>query len=262
MWFVRSDGDLYCLSPGSKLKRVEVPSNVELIAASPNCMWVISKDMVWSRQGMTADLPEGISFDYIELSTLLHDKKLRSVACGKKVAWGIDSSGVPHFRFGVHAREPGTGMSPAWVPIEDHPGPLLHIAVCPDDWMVWACDEAHNVYVRGGVTVDFPVGKTWIQIPKQKIKELAATSDRMYGLSPSGELMCRYGISENNVLGSFWRKMPGKYEHIATGMYGELWTLDSKGQVWKQEWKVITVSDMHNDFEANVTGNSEAWEFV
>ena len=262
LWFVRNDGDLYCLSPGSKLKRVEVPSNVELIAASPNCMWVISKDMVWSRQGMTPELPEGISFDYIELSTLLHDKKLRSVACGKKVAWGIDSSGVPHFRFGVHAREPGTGMSPAWVPVEDHPGPLLQIAVSPNDWLVWACDESHSVYVRSGVTVDFPVGRKWVKILKQKLKELAATSDRIYGLTPSGELVCRYGISENNVQGSFWRKLPGKYEHITTGAFGELWTLDNKGQVWKQEWKVIQVSDMQFNFDGSTMTDPESWEFL
>ena len=262
LWFVRNDGDLYCLSPGSKLKRVEVPSNVELITASPNCMWVISKDMVWSRQGMTAELPEGISFDYIELSTLLHDKKLRSVACGNKVAWGIDSSGVPHFRFGVHAREPGTGMSPAWVPVEDHLGPLLQVAVSPDDWLVWACDEEYSVYARNGVTVDFPVGRKWVKVLSQKIKELAATSDRMYGLTPSGELMCRYGISESNVQGSFWRKLPGKYEHISTGPCGELWTLDNKGQVWKQEWKVIQVSDMHMDFDAGLLADPESWEFI
>jgi hypothetical protein len=262
LWFVRNDGDLYCLSPGSKLKRVEVPSNVELIAASPNCMWVISKEMVWSRQGMTSELPEGISFDYIELSTLLHDKKLRSVACGKKVAWAIDSSGVPHFRFGVHAREPGTGMSPAWVPVEDHPGPLLHIAVSPDDWLVWACDEGYSVYSRSGVTVDFPVGRKWVKIPKQKMKELAVTGDRVYGLTPSGELMCRYGISETNVQGSFWRKLPGKYEHITTGRHGELWTLDNKGQVWKQEWKVINVSDIQYNFDSNVTTDPESWEFL
>ena len=261
LWFVRSDGDLYCSSPGDKLKRVEVPSSVELIAASPNCMWVISKDTVWSRQGMSAELPEGCSFDYIELSTLLHDKKLRSVACGKKVAWGIDSSGMPHFRFGVHAREPGTGMSPAWVPVEDDlPAPFFQITVCPDDWLVWACDEEYSVYARTGVTVDFPVGRKWSKIPKQKIKELAATGDRMYGLSPSGELMCRHGISKNNVQGTFWRKLPGKYEHITTGPFGELWTLDSKGQVWKQEWKVIRVSDV--DFDSSMVADPESWEFV
>ena len=259
LWFVRNDGDLYCLSPGDMLKKIEVPSSVELIAASPNCMWVISKDMVWSRQGMSAECPDGISFDYIELSTLLHDKKLRSVACGKKVAWGIDSSGVPHFRFGVHAREPGTGMSPAWVPVEDQPGPLFQIAVSPDDWLVWACDENYNVYARHGVTVDFPVGRKWVSIPSQAMRELAATSDRIYGLTPSGELMCRYGISKNNVQGSFWRRMPGKYEHITTGEFGELWTLDDKGQVWKQEWKVIRVCTEEFDRTIN---DPETWEFL
>lgn len=260
LWFVRNDGDLYCLSPGDSLKRVEVPSTVELIAAAPNCLWVISKDVVWSRQGMTAELPEGISFDYIELSTLLHEKKLQSVACGKKVAWGIDTSGVPHFRFGVHAREPGTGMSPAWVPVEDQPGPLLHITVCAEDWLVWACDENNSVYARGGVTVDFPVGRKWIKIPKQKLKELAATSDRVYGLAPNGDLMCRYGISKNNVQGSFWKKLPGRYEHISTGAFGELWTLDDKGQVWKQESRVMRISD--KDLEAGAVVDPESWEFL
>ena len=36
--------------------------------------------------------------------------------------------------------------------------------------------------------------------------------------------------------------MPGKYAHISTSPSGDLWTLDEKGQVWKQECKAIAVS--------------------
>ena len=69
----------------------------------------------------------------------------------------------------------------------------------------------------------------------------------------------RYGVSENNVQGSFWRKMPGNYEHITTGTFGELWTLDKKGQVWKQEWKVIRVSDLN---AKSMLLDPESWEFL
>ena len=257
-WFVRCDGSLHCLSPEGVLKQIEVPATVELIAASYNCLWVISKDMVWSRQGMSSEIPEGLSFDYIELSTLLHSTKLQSVACGKKVAWAVDTSGIPHFRFGVHAREPGTGMSPAWVPVEEELAPLLNVTVCGEGWLVWACDRNHDVYAREGVTVDFPVGRKWRAIPKLKMKELAATSDRVYGLTPVGDLYCRQGISEKNVAGNYWRKLPGTYEHIATGNFGELYTLDVRGQVWRQEWRVLKMSsDSLEDLP-----DSEAWEVI
>ena len=268
LWLVRADdGDLYSLAFGEHLKRIECPAKVDLLAASPCCMWIVSKDSIWSRQALTAEIPEGISFDYIELSTQLHDVKLRHVACGKRSVWAIDVRGVPHFRFGVHAREPGTGMSPAWIPVEDNPHPLLKIAVSPDDWLVWACDENYNVYVRTGVTVDFPVGRKWEPIPGEHVKELCASNEKVYALSQSGELLCRYGISEKNVQGNYWRKMPGKYEHITVGEFGELWTMDSKGQVWKQEWKVMTVASQlaqgkEAEFEKSMMIDQSEWEML
>ena len=268
LWLVRADdGDLYSLAFGEHLKRIECPAKVDLLAASPCCMWIVSKDSIWSRQALTAEIPEGISFDYIELSTQLHDVKLRHVACGKRSVWAVDTRGVPHFRFGVHAREPGTGMSPAWVPVEDNPHPLLKIAVSPDDWLVWACDENYNVYVRTGVTTDFPVGRKWESVPGEHVKELCASNEKVYALSQSGELLCRYGISESNVQGNYWRKMPGKYEHITVGEFGELWTMDSKGQVWKQEWKVMTVAsqlaqEKEVEFEKSMVIDQSDWEVL
>ena len=267
LWLVRSDnGDLYSLAFAESLKRIECPAKVDLLAASPSCMWIVSKDSIWSRQALTTDIPEGISFDYIELSIQLHEAKLRNVACGKRSVWAVDGSGVPHFRFGVHSREPGTGMSPAWVPVEDNPHPFLKIAVSPDDWLVWACDMNYNVYVRTGVTADFPVGRKWELIPGEHVKELCASNEKVYALSQSGELLCRYGITESNVQGNYWRKMPGKYEHITVGEFGDLWTMDSKGQVWKQEWKVITVGSQlvqgKEDLEEDVIVDQSEWEML
>lgn len=112
LWLIRDDGDLYCLTPRDKLERIECPSVVTLVAASPNCVWIVADNLIWSRQGLEDDVPQGVSFDYIEISPQLHERKIQHIACGKTAVWALDQTGVPHFRFGVHSREPGTGMHP------------------------------------------------------------------------------------------------------------------------------------------------------
>lgn len=242
LWVVREDGELYCVTPGDKLARVECSDTVALLAASPTALWVYSHSLIWSRQGMTDEVPEGISWDYIELTQQLHERKLRHIACGRKAVWAIDSTGVPHFRFGVHAREPGTGMSPAWISVDDTTHNLTQISVSSNDWLVWACDEHHNAYARTGVTRDFPVGKAWMPVLDERVKEVCTTEGKVFALTPSGELLYRYGVSETNVQGYYWRRLPGKFAHIAVNGSGGLWTLDEKGAVLKQEWKELVVS--------------------
>lgn len=243
LWVVREDGELFCVTSGDKLVRVECESNVTLITASPSVLWVVTKDKIWSRQGMTPQSPEGYSWDYIELSELLDNAKLRYIVCGNQAVWAIDGNGTPYFRFGVHSREPGTGMSPAWIPVDENKSlSFLSIAVNPDNWLVWSCDENFNAYVRTGVTQDYPVGLAWDLIPDEQIKTLCAVCAKIYALTPNGDLLCRHGITERNPQGNYWRRIPGKYVRLAAGAKGELWTLDDKGQVWKQESKVLAVS--------------------
>ena len=265
LWLVRDDGDLHCLTANDKLKRIECPAAIKYLAASTTCLWIVADNLLWSRQGLSQDVPEGVSFDYIEVSPQLHERKIRCITCGNSAVWALDQTGVPHFRFGVHSREPGTGMSPAWIPVDDIPSPLLQISVCEDNWLVWACDEKLNSYVRAGVTKDFPIGTKWELVPGEQLKEVCVTNEYVYGLTPNGELLCRYGISEENIQGNYWRRMPGRYEHLATGRFGELWTLDSKGQVWRQEWKVLAVSQDpkagQDDFETSMVVD-QSWEVV
>ncbi len=265
LWVVREDGELFCVTSEEKLVRIECESAVTLITASPSVLWVVTKNKIWSRQGMAAQSPEGYSWDYIELSTPLDDAKLRHIVCGNQAVWAIDGNGVPYFRFGVHSREPGTGMSPAWIPVDDNPHPFLQIAVSPDNWLVWACDDNFTVYVRTGVTQDYPVGLAWDAIPNEQIKVLCAACGTIYALTPTGELLCRHGITERNPQGNYWRRMPGKYASLATGANGKLWTLDEKGQVWRQESKVLPVSRQadvsQEDFEMSMVVDP-SWEVV
>ena len=242
MWVVRDDGELYCITPQEKFIRIECASTVQMMVVSSTALWVIANNQLWSRQGMSTEVPEGISWDYIELSPQLHSRKLKHIVCGKRAVWAIDGTGIPHFRFGVHSREPGTGMSPAWVPVDDLSHPLHQITVSQNDWLVWACDENYNAYARTGVTQDFPVGQMWDLVPGQQVKQLCAYCKKIYALTPSGNLICRYGITESNAQGNYWRQMPGHFVQIAIGPQGRLLGLDSKGSILKQQSKTITVA--------------------
>lgn len=241
LWVVRDDGELYCVTPQDRFIRIECASTIQMMAVSSTALWVIANNQLWSRQGMSASVPEGISWDYIELSLHLHQRKLRHIACGKRAVWAVDGTGVPHFRFGVHSREPGTGMSPAWVPVDDLSHPLHQITVSHNDWLVWACDDNYNSYVRTGVTPDFPVGEAWDIVPGQPIKQLCAHGRKVYALTPSGNLLCRYGITEDNPQGNYWRQLPGNFVQITVGHDGVLLGLDTKGSILKQQCKTLTV---------------------
>ena len=243
LWLTTSiDGELYCLTPDETLIRVECPDKVDQIAASPLCMWIMSKDGIWSRQMLSTKDPEGITFDRIELSAELQCTQLRHIACGEHSAWAIDCNGAPHFQFGIQPQESGI-MSPAWIPLEDNLHPLKRITVSPNDCLVWACDENHNVYARVGVTTGFPVGQKWELIPGERAKELCAENSKIYALTQNGKLICRFGISQNNVQGNYWRKMPGRFEHITVGESRDVWAVDASGKVWKQDWMVVTVAN-------------------
>lgn len=267
LWLVSSDnGHLYGLLPEEKLARIDCPTRIHQLAASPSCVWITSKDRIWSS---STEVSECLTFEEIEFGVQFPKIHLRHVACGRKTAWVVDTNGVPYFRFSIHSRDPVTGMSQAWIPVEDNPQPLLMIAVSPNDLLVWACDEKFNIYARLGVTKDNPVGHKWELIPKQQVKELCADNEKIYAISDNNELICRHGITEDNVQGNYWRKLPGKYEHITIGDQGNLWAMDNKGQVWKQEWTVVTTASQQDQFEPDFEDernvnymSSNSWEVV
>lgn len=241
-WVVRDDKELFCILSSDRVEQVECQSHVNVLASSPSAVWVICGNEIWSRQGMCAKTPQGISWDYIELGSHMHELSLLQLAIGRRVAWAVDNSGQIHFRFGIHPREPGTGMAPAWIPVDpDTSHMFTTVVVSADDWLVWAIDQQNVPYVRKGVTNDYPVGRSWQAVLGQQVRRLSAACGKVFALSSSGDVFCRQGITESNPAGNYWHRLPGIFDHLAANSSGDLWLIDERGSVKKQRSKVVSI---------------------
>jgi hypothetical protein len=244
-WVVRDDGELFCVISQEQFEKVECQSSVDVLSSSTSALWVLSKGVIWSRQGISPVLPQGYSWEYIQLGTNMNEF-ITHLAIGDRVAWAVDAVGSVHFRFGVHPREPGTGMAPAWIPVDDftagHSILFRSVIVSCDDHLVWGVDRDDMPYIRKGVTSDYPVGTSWEPVNGQTVKKIAASKNQVFALSPSGEMLYRHGITKKNLAGNYWRKLPGKFEEIVSNSSGELWLIDSRGTIKKQKRKVVSIS--------------------
>ena len=265
-WTVRDDKELFCILSSDRVEQVECQSCVDVLASSPSAVWVICGNEIWSRQGMCATTPQGISWDYIELGSHMHESSLVQLAIGRRVAWAVDNLGQIHFRFGIHPREPGTGMAPAWIPVDpDTSHMFTTVVVSPDDWLVWAIDQENVPYVRKGVTTDYPVGRSWQEVLGQQVRQLSAACGKVFALSSSGEVFCRQGITEANPAGNYWRRLPGIFDRLAANPSGEVWLIDDRGNVKKQRCKVVSIcqeTQQKEKDELELSMAIEEWEVL
>ena len=242
-WVVREDGELYCIVSSDRFERVECQGVIEVLTSSPAAVWALTKGMIWSRQGITDSTPQGYSWELIQLGSQM-EEFIVHLSMGSNVAWAVDKSGKVYFRFGIHPREPGTGMSPAWVEVQDFLTEyyFINVSVNSKDWLVWALDRENVPYIRKGVTPDYPVGKAWERVTGEALKRITVSDDRVFGLTLSGDLLLRQGINKENPAGIYWTKLPGNFEEISCNPKGELWTIDARGSLKKQRGKVVSVS--------------------
>ncbi len=267
-WAIREDGELFCFPSGKSL-RVECQDQVRVLSASPAAVWALTQKDIWSRQGICDEIPQGYSWEYIELGSHMQGLKIQQLAIGNNVAWAVDNHGKLHFRFGIHPREPGTGMAPAWIEVPDEQENSLQmsqlvfesIVVSPDDWLVWALDRNGCAYARKGVTSDFPVGRYWELIKSEKIKALAASSCKIFAITANGDVLRRKPITEGLPGGIYWRKLPGKFNVLSTSPSGDLWLIGEKGIIMKQKSKVVMVNPI-KEREALEECCEEDWDVL
>lgn len=124
---------------------------------------------------------------------------------------------------------------------------LVSIQTSPNDRLLWALDNRGSVFVRTGLSDEMPVGTDWelvpgthlshlctflIHIPVSSIhlshlhtclcvklctlctvglsvSQLVLSSRTVWVRCVNGDLARRYGISDRNPAGDYWKKIPG-----------------------------------------------------
>ena len=240
-WLLRDDGELYSCSSKGEVSKMALTSSATTLAASATALWVVSeRGPTKSREGIDERHPLGITWETIEMMQL-GGRRLSSVALGCTSTWAVDETGEAWFRFDVAARDKESGFAQVWLEVErkgvHHP--FVSVAVGPSIQYVWAMDTKHNVYVRGGVTAEYPIGRQWHLVEGAKSKSLCSSAHHVWVLATDGSLLCREGIEPAKLEGRAWKKIPGEFEGISCTQDGQVWGVCKDGTVVKRQVKVL-----------------------
>ena len=80
---------------------------------------------------------------------------------------------------------------------------------------VWAVDNRRLTYVRLEVSEEMPIGQEWVHVPGIQALDLTVSRSGVWALNTSGEILFRHGITETNVTGDYWKKVPGCFTKIS-----------------------------------------------
>lgn len=115
---------------------------------------------------------------------------------------------------------------------------LVSVQTSPNDRLLWVLDNRGGVHVRTGLSHQMPVGTNWEPVPGRStghwdtgvtrvsgltvspsglaVSHLVLSSRTVWIRCPNGEIARRYGVSERNPAGDYWKKIPGT-AHWLTG---------------------------------------------
>lgn len=264
-WLLRDDGELYSCSSQGEVSKMATTSSATALAASGTAVWLVSEGgSIMSREGMDLWHPLGTTWETIEMMQL-GKRKLRQVGLGCNCTWAVDENGEMWFRFDVAARDKESGFAQVWLEV-DQKGvqhPFTSVAVGPSSPYVWAVDAKHNVYVRRGVTAEFPVGRQWHLVEGAKGKSLCSSAHHVWVLAPDGSLLCREGIEPFKLEGRAWKRIPGEFEEISCTQDGQVWGVCRDGTVVKRQVRVLRFE--HGTTGAFITDKEtceEDWELL
>ncbi|KAL1124452.1 hypothetical protein AAG570_001078, partial [Ranatra chinensis] len=197
--------------------------NIVCVASAPGTLWVLSDEgRVYIRHGITDANPCGTQWWKLNLEQISEKVQFSHISCGCDVVWACDIRGKILMMVGAPQTVSSCEFVPVWVTVEGSPranNTFTKIFVGPQSYMVWALDNAGNVYVREAIFPDFLVGTGWVHVDGIKASHLSISGEAVWALSKTG-VFKRIGISECNYIGESWLFISGNLDHIS----GELVT--------------------------------------
>ena len=259
VWALRSTNELFCFNNEGAVTQVEYPSSViKQVTTSTTAVWITTNKGIYARDNVTKNKPQGTSWTKVNMA-LQNNETVSWLSCGKRVVWMVDSAGSVLMRIGVHSTAEAS-LAQAWLEVESSSS-MTQIMIGTEDWLVWACDTHYNVYVRNGITDTFPIGSKWELVPGCKAINLCSSGNYVWALCPGGEILCRYGVKEDNVMGDYWKCITGNFCHISATLCGQLWGISENKRLFKRKTCSINVSDYKPQTSPEMK-NPEEWDIV
>ncbi|CAL1292236.1 unnamed protein product [Larinioides sclopetarius] len=241
IWCMNNTEELFCFCLStSTMISVELPRvpGVRSLIPTAQSLWLLSEDgQIFFRRGITPNCLEGVWWQKMDLSQLeyvLGSELIVDASCSFEVAWACTNEGHILVRLGSLCPSSDRKLPQAWIPLsfeaEDSLSPIMEkVCVGPLGHPVWALDNKNNVYVREGVSVSMPIGKTWTLVPELQAKSICISRNAVWLLENSGKIFRRFGISEKNPCGDYWKQMPGNMDYLSVTEDDDLWGLKDDG---------------------------------
>ncbi|XP_014247991.1 tectonin beta-propeller repeat-containing protein 2 [Cimex lectularius] len=219
VWLLSTPSQLLSVTPClSDYENIDVPCNIICIAASPQVLWLLSDEgEIYVRQQITNCNPSGVNWAKLNLEQFDHVTQIVHISCGCDVVWACDIRGVVFMLVASPHEIHSYSFSPAWVRVEGRPihnNTFTKVFVGPQSHMVWALDNAGNVYVREAIFPDFLVGTDWVHVPGIVASQLSISTETVRALSKEG-IYTRVGITQNNYIGDAWQLKSIQIEHLS-----------------------------------------------
>uniref|UniRef100_A0A7N8WVZ1 Tectonin beta-propeller repeat-containing protein 1 n=1 Tax=Mastacembelus armatus TaxID=205130 RepID=A0A7N8WVZ1_9TELE len=161
-------------------------------------LWGVSQQgQVWFREGIHPRVPEGSSWEEVEVP-----KEVAQLSAGPgDLLWALLWDGNLLVRMGLSLDSP-TGIS--WVEVES-PGnevEALHVAVGVS--VVWVVTKDYKVWFRRGVNSHNPCGSGWISIGGEMLMVDVGLNDQVWAVGEDRSLYFRMGVTPSEPSGNGW----------------------------------------------------------
>ncbi|XP_062294027.1 tectonin beta-propeller repeat-containing protein 1 isoform X2 [Scomber scombrus] len=161
-------------------------------------LWGVSQQgQVWFREGIHPRVPEGSSWEEVEVP-----KEVAQISVGPKdLLWTLLWDGNLLVRTGLSLDSP-TGT--LWEEVES-PGKdveTLHVAVGVS--VVWVVTKDYKVWFRRGVNSHNPCGSGWISIGGEMMMLDVGLNDQVWAVGEDRGLYFRMGVTPSEPSGNGW----------------------------------------------------------
>ncbi|CAB3373759.1 Hypothetical predicted protein [Cloeon dipterum] len=265
LWYLSSQGELYCSRPDSQLFYAVPPassSKIVCLSSLINSLWVLDAEgRVLIRQGLSEQNTAGSGWKELDLAQIKSTAHFDYISCGIDTIWACDTTGSIYMAVGSAHDLKACDFSPCWIQVEDdvmkeEDVHFLKVVAGCMAYMVWALDNKNNVYVREAVFPDFPLGTGWVIVPGVEAVNLTISATGVWVLTPNGEIYRRCGISDVNFIGDFWKKLPGSATYLTVSADDKVSAVDQESRIIVHNQKVFS---FHHEPKTCIESD---WELV